>query len=78
MSSSALNIRIEPANATWDIEEQWQVTAIADVSSALNNKYFNIYAGDGISTEYYVWFNVGAAGADPTPGGTGLEVAFAA
>ena len=30
------------------------------------------------STTYYVWYNVAAGGTDPTPGGTGIEVAIGA
>lgn len=45
------------------------------VSKTLNNKYFFLYSP---STTYYVWYNVAAGGADPTPGGTGIEVAISA
>ena len=50
------------------------VTAVADVAGSLNNTYFWFYIA---TTQHYVWLNVNAAGADPTPGGTGHEVAVA-
>lgn len=45
------------------------ITAVADVSSSLNNKYFYMYARNnttGIETVIGVWFNVGSAGTQPT------------
>lgn len=45
-------------------------------ASTLNNKYFYINSGAN-AVEYYVWYNVGGAGVDPTPGGkTEIEVAI--
>jgi len=71
------NIRIEPVNITWAIEEQTHVTTVADVASSLNNKYFLL--NDGENDGFYVWFNVAAAGVDPAPAGrTGIVVAIAA
>lgn len=53
------------------------VTCVADVAGSLNNKYFLINTAlDAI--QYYVWFNVNNAGADPTLSGkTGVEVDLA-
>jgi len=74
--NGAGNIKLEPVNVTFEIEHQVSVQAIADDTSSLLDKYFSIYAGD--NTQYHVWFNVGAAGADPTPAGsTGIEVTIA-
>jgi len=70
------NIRINPANVSWQIEEQWDITAVADVSSSLNDDYF--FINDGADLPFYVWFNIGAAGTDPLLAGkTGIEVAAA-
>jgi len=75
--NNVANIRIEPCTVTWEIEEKWEITAVADVSSSLNNKYFHIY--DGANNKYHVWFNVGGAGVDPAPANsTAIVVAIAA
>lgn len=79
MSSNVQNIKIEPAYAYWQIEEQSQVTCVADVTSSLNNKWFKLGAGNNSDFTHYVWFNVGAAGTDPAPSGlTEIEVAISA
>lgn len=77
MANTVANIKIEPSNVTWEIEEQWQVTCVADVSSSLNNKWFKVFFPD--TTWKHVWFNVGGAGVDPAPGGSAgdIEVAIA-
>ena len=66
-------VKIEPS--TGSIAEVRTVLCVADVSSSLNNKYFTI---SSTTVNYYVWFNVGAAGVDPAPGGTGVVVAISA
>jgi len=78
MANNVANIKIEPCNAVWQIEEQWQLTCVADVSSSLNNKWFKIYKPD--TTWKHVWFNVGGAGLDPAPAGSAgdIEVAISA
>jgi hypothetical protein len=78
MANNVAEIRIEPCDATWEIEEQWQVTCIADVSSSLNNQWFKMFLPDG--TWKHVWYNVGGAGVDPAPLGSAgdIEVAIAA
>lgn len=76
MACSVTNIKIEPVNVTWQIEEQWDVTTVADVASSLNNKYFNIKSG--ANAKFHVWYNVGGAGVDPAPAGsTAITVAIA-
>jgi hypothetical protein len=50
-------------------------TAVADVASSLNNTYFTFNKTSGA---FYVWYNVGGAGVDPAPGGTGIMVSIAA
>jgi hypothetical protein len=56
------------------------ITAVADVASSLNSKYFLLTAGtaDG-GTAYYVWYDVDGGGVDPAlPGKTGVPVAISA
>lgn len=75
MSSSVTNIKIEPANVFWQIEEQSQVTTVADVSSSLANKWFKLGAAGSSAYTHYVWLNLGS-GTDPAPSGlTEIEVA---
>ena len=50
------------------------VTAVADDTNSLREKYFFFYVS---TTKHYVWFKVGGTGSDPTAGGTAHEVAFA-
>lgn len=57
--------------------EKTQVQCVADVASSLNNTYFTLHSAAD-ATAYYVWYNVGGAGVDPAPGGTGIMVAIAA
>ena len=61
-----------------DVEAAAQVsvvTAQADVAGSLNNKYFLLSSK---TVNYYVWYNVNAAGVDPAPAGkTGIPVAIA-
>jgi len=71
-------------NTTHSVAQITTITAVADVSSNLNNTYFTFaipgVSGTGIKeqTPYYCWLNVGAAGTDPAISGmTAAEVAFA-
>lgn len=51
------------------------ITCEADASGSLNNKYWTL---SSLTTDYYVWYNVNAAGVDPAVSGkTGIEVAIA-
>lgn len=55
--------------------EIFTVTAVADSSGSLNNKYFLFTVG---TTNYYAWFNVSSGGSDPSLAGkTGIAVAIA-
>lgn len=63
------------------------ITAVADDTSSLNNTYFefDVMLAAGTIKKYFVWFNVGGAGAIPTPAPvcygtarTAAVVAFAA
>ena len=72
MASSANNIEISPMNVFWRIEQQDQVTTVADVADSLDGKYFLL--GDS----FYVWMD-GPVAADPAPAGrTGIAVAYTA
>lgn len=77
MSCSGVgNIRIEPVNLTWEIEEQTEVLTVADDSESLDGTWFGLQGSDG--TKYYVWYDIGAA-ADPAPAGrTAIPVVVAA
>lgn len=78
MACTTTNIRIEPADVSWQVEEAWCVDTVADVSSSLNNKYFKLGKAGQSTYSHYVWFNVGGAGVDPAPAGlTGITVAIA-
>ena len=75
--SNIAQIKIEPVNVYYQIEEQWSVTTVADVASSLNDTYFDLY--DTLGVGYYVWMNVGAAGTDPAIAGkTGIEITVSA
>lgn len=72
---SAINVRVEPSDLTYEIEEKWCIETIADVSESLDATYFTM---DTASTGYYVWCDIGAA-ADPAPAGrTGLAATISA
>ena len=60
------------------------VTCVADDGGSLNNTYFefDVMLADGTLKKYFVWFNINAAGVEPTPAPvaygtarTGAEVA---
>jgi hypothetical protein len=74
---NSANIRIEPVDATWEIEEKWCIDTVADVSQSLENKYFKIHTAlDAI--HYYIWYEVGGSGGiDPAIAGyTGVKVSI--
>ena len=74
MSVTVANQKVEPVSATFgeDIMQSENITCVADVSSSLNNKYFNFYTPGGV--HHYVWFNVAAAGTDPAVSGATANV----
>jgi hypothetical protein len=79
MACEALtNIRVEPMDLTWEIEDKWCVTCIADSSGNLENQYFNLYTAND-ATRYYIWYEVGGSGGvDPAvSGATGAKVSVA-
>jgi hypothetical protein len=73
--------RLEPSTVTWGRRHCRSILFVADVSSSLNNTYFDLNSTDSSFSEvkHYVWFNVASAGTDPAISGkTGIEVAIAA
>lgn len=79
MACTTNNIKIEPADVSFSIEEEWCVDTVADVSSSLQNKYFKLGKAGQTTFSHYAWFNVGGAGVDPAPAGlTEIEVAISA
>lgn len=71
-------VKVEPCSVSWGRPNVQAITCVADVSSSLNNDWFNLYSAKN-ATRYYVWFNVASAGTDPAvSGATGVEVAIAA
>jgi len=66
-SVAALKPQTEP------LPEVSLVTCTAS-AAGLNSKY--ILFKNGADEAFYAWFNRGAAGVDPAPGGTGIEVAI--
>lgn len=70
MSNDVNDIRIEPVNLLWEIEQQDCVQTVADVSDSLDGEYFLL------GSDFYVWMN-GVIAADPAPAGrTGIPVAY--
>lgn len=69
------NFRLEPVSVKMQSQETTQVDCVADVSSALDGKYFKLYTGAG--TGYYAWLDIASA-ADPAPAGfTAIPVVVA-
>ncbi len=68
MAGNPANIRVEPSIVTYgaNTAQVQTITTIADVASALDGKYFFLYAADG--TKRYVWCDIASA-ADPAPAG---------
>ena len=55
----------------------YEITKIAapEGEDVTSGQYFTINSAND-ATSYYAWFNVNAIGGDPTPGGTGIEIAI--
>lgn len=61
-----------------DTYQEFCITAKADVTSSLQNKYFIIHE-PVTQTKHYFWFNVATLGVDPAvPNATGHAIAIAA
>lgn len=76
--SSVANIRIEPVDVYWQIEEKEQWDFTNATASGLGGKYVVLYnaAGSG----FYAWFDENNTDVDPAPGGglTAIPVDYAA
>jgi hypothetical protein len=69
--TSAENIKIEPVYASWEQQETFKVTTVADVAASLDGKYFTFSSP---TVDYYAWMDVATA-VDPAPAGkTGIAV----
>ncbi len=69
MACTTTNIKIEPANAYWQIEEAWCVDTVADVAGSLQSTWFKLGKGGQTTYSHYVWLNLGGLGVDPAPAG---------
>ncbi len=70
--TSSGDIRIEPVDIVWEIEQQDCITPVADVAESLDGTHFLL--GD----DFYVWMDIGVA-ADPAPAGrAGIAVVVSA
>lgn len=65
--NAAGNIKIQPRNAYWEIEEKVCIETLSNEASALDGKYFKIWAG-GDTAKFYVLLDEGSA-VDPAPAG---------
>lgn len=75
MSRAQENIRVEPMEVKFKQVQTDCVQVEADVSSSLNDLYWEFSSS---TVDYYVWYNVASAGTDPALAGkTGIEVAIA-
>lgn len=79
MSCDAVgNIRIEPMDVNWDIEQKEVIDFKSATASGLGGQYFNLWsANDAVA--YYVWFDENNTDTDPAVvGKTAIEVNYAA
>jgi len=63
------NIKVEPMDVYigTDVAQVQTVTAVADVASSLNSKYFLLYV-PGMATRYAVWIDINNTGSAPSLG----------
>lgn len=73
VGTSGFSIEIIRTGLTGFLQE---ITRFAPVAAAgLAGKYFTFESTiSAVPTSYYVWFTVAGVGADPAPGGTGIQV----
>lgn len=69
MACTVTNIRIEPADASWEIESAWCVDTVADVAGSLQSASFKLGKAGQTTLSHYVWINLGGAGVDPAYAG---------
>ena len=55
---SAINVRVEPSDLSYSIEEKWCIKTVADVAESLDATYFTMYTAAGAG--FYVWCDVAA------------------
>jgi len=65
MANDVSNVKIEPVEANWGNPETTKITAVADSSGSLNNKFFSMTSQDG--TLHHVWYDINGVGVDPAP-----------
>lgn len=78
-STSARNIKVEPANPVWGNQERACIEVLGDVAGSLSGTHFTFQGvdKDGLTTNYYAWFNTGASVDPAVAGATGVEVVIA-
>lgn len=69
--TSAENIKIEPVYATWEQQETFKVTCVADVLDSLDGKYFTFSSP---SADFYCWIKTDAAVDPALTGKTAIPV----
>lgn len=70
MTCDATNIKIDPVDVDWDIEEQWEMTAVADVASSLDATF--IALSDDVGTVGF-WIDVDDSGTTIPAGASALD-----
>lgn len=74
---NANNIRIEPVDIFWKMQEQWCLDFSGVTASGLGGQYVKLYKPDG--TGYYAWFDENNTDVDPAPASlTEIEVNYGA
>ncbi len=76
MASSVQNIRIEPVNVYWKDYESESFDFTNATASGLGGKYVLLWNASG--TAFYAWFDENNTDSDPAPGGTSIQVDYAA
>ncbi len=72
---TGIQAKLDPRNVWFGRNETYCIETVADSSGSLNNKYWLLERVNG--TQYHVWYNVNAAGVDPSPGSSlPIEVAL--
>lgn len=72
---SAVLVTARVATPMGCTNEVMRIMCVAEGPPLNNNDYFTI---SQTTADYYVWYNIGGAGTDPAPGGTGIEVSIPA
>lgn len=84
LATRSLPGRIEPFRLFFGAGECTQITTVADSSGSLNDTYWefsvpaSLFNSTKLAVDYYVWYNINAAGTDPALAGkVGIEVTAA-